>query len=410
MAITRAQVLIDSYDHTVVKPSSAKSLAPDKAERMIKHDALAIAAAFAVAPIVDSPWAVDADVPEHGQWIEEQLFPHRTKFITHAMYGEIIYGYSCWELVFTVEGGLDDIKWLKPQLTWVQRHIDTGAFEGLKVIDLHTGRLYYLPPEFSLFVSSDPAGGYAIPRLANAEAAFDAHQDAAESAARFTRKMAGALPILDYTSGETPVKHNGVVTDMDNQEVAQSILDRMRSASGIAMPQEYRLLQDKPVRSFDIRLLESQAAQADMTVMLKYNDERMTRALLVPSRAVNEGSFGTKAESEAQATVALQCMELRSAELVEVMNKYVVPRLLMMRFGVDDTVRLCNTPLDDEAQARYMKLLEAILTGAPELAARIDWEEMAKTLDLPMLPEGADPIFQYQPPVMPNQQPPQPNA
>jgi hypothetical protein len=82
------------------------------------------------------------------------------------------------------------------------------------------------------------------------------------------------------------------------------------------------------------------------------------RAFGIPERAVLEGQFGTKAESEAHADFAITNIEMRHGLLCQQISQHAVNLILDLNFGEDyrDTVCIEANPLSDDKMAFFRQL------------------------------------------------------
>jgi hypothetical protein len=404
---TGAQIIVDLYDGTMPRSMPTTTFTYDKARRMVKHPTVFIGRRFAAAPIVSAKYGVEADTDAIREYIEEQVLPHLTYFLYTSLYGEIDFGWSAFEVVYTADGQLDTLKALLNDFTYARRDAETGDFVGLKTTDRYTGQLIYLDPMHSLFVSHDDAGlgAYGTPRLASVELAYDAWLDANDTAQRYDSKMAGGITKIDYMPR--------VLTDKDGNDseafdIAKAAADSMKASGVMIVPNEPQVLGDKAVKTFEVERIDASGGQVDMIARMKYLDACMLRGLTQPERALTEASLsGSRADSVAHADIALLCMSLQANQLLECLNHYLVDRLTQIRFGKTGVAKLVVSALDDESTAQRWKMLLAGITDAatgPDLIAQIDWESELDRLGVARN-ENPEPVPQPEP-----TQPPQPQA
>jgi hypothetical protein len=218
-------------------------------------------------------------------------------------------------------------------------------------------------------------------------------------AERYDRKVAGAHWVIYYPRGQT--KYNGEMTD--NGVIAEELAQRMHAVSGVAVPRSVQEVVDTlgseagDLESLQWKIeLVSATTNASTAIIdrQKYLDTLKTRAYRFPERAILEGVFGTKAEAEAHADLAITGLDTRHIGLTDQVNRDLVNQTLRLNYGpgYDDKVFLKAAPLTDEAKAFLREIFKGMLAD-PNIAAGMDVGALQEKLKIPVLKQVA--VGQY---------------
>ena len=149
-------------------------------------------------------------------------------------------------------------------------------------------------------------------------------------------------------------------------------------------------------QSWRIELLSSGDGSANYYIeQNRYNDNLKARALGFPERAVFEGQFGTKAEAEVHADLAVQGLEKRSEQLTQSVSNQVLKPLIEFNFGEDVAEKVClkSNPIVDTAMQMFLRLYEKFLTNPDVLIEEFDninMREVREKLRIPQFEQGQD--------------------
>lgn len=376
-----------------------------------KHPTVALARAFAIAPVVAAEWSIDADDPdparpnemdERVRFIQDQLMPLRDEIVQIAMEGRIDYGWCPFEKVFEVrkwEGRprtmLKKAKALLVDLTDIRVKQDTGAFNGFYQPGIGITPEVSLDPEFALLIFWDGEGCnyYGRPLLENIRRTHQNWEDANAGAERYDKKMAGAQWAIHYPDGSSKV--GGV--DTDNATVATNLVGNLEASGSIIVPR--RILQfvtdlNQKLESdaWKIELIEHQSKQGSFIERMAYCDKMFARGMLFPERAILEGEFGTKAEATVHANLALTQRGLEHRRITRFINLYLVNQLLAINYGEDakNSVRLVASPLEDKAIAFFREVYKLLLAHPTASADAIEGIDLDGLTDLVGVPKGEE--------------------
>ena len=361
----------------------------DTYRRMRKDPTIALARALAMAPVQVGEWSIEADDSiddEQVKFILTQAKRWRQTYIDHAMMGSIDFGWAPFEIVYEVIEGAFVILKLKPLLHDITKILvdeKTGEFIGFKQGDL------VLPREVCLLTSFRVEGTqwYGQSLMENARVTYNQWVEANVGAARYDKKVSGSNFIVYYPYGKSRVGSK----EIDNIELAKTVLAALESSSGIAMPAALGQFVDKVAQQrqpdWKVELLsDGVPKQYSFISRLQYLDTLKVRALIIPERAITEGKFGTKAEAGVHQDIALTYMDLQHRYLTDIFNRDVVNTLTMQNFGMVDTIRLVAAPIVN-AQIAFLQQIYASIISSQTLSAEefgtIDTDAVKDQLGIP---------------------------
>jgi hypothetical protein len=339
-----------------------------KTYRQMRTDpTIAFARMLTVAPLTMAGWVYKdkPGAPDGAkEFIEAMFEPLRRRLVKTAVEGYIDFGWSPYEMVKTVdEWGYITIKRFKPLLqpyTDILVDKDHGEYIGLRQQGGRT--IVDLSIYDSLCICWDTEGTdyYGTPLMENARGPYNAWNSVEASSERYDNKIAGSHWIIHYPVGSSPM--NGVETD--NYEIAKMLINAMEASGKVIIPRKVEQFIDdmnaqKAEDAWKIELLsDSGSPGAQFINRAKYLDALKVRAFGIPERAVLEGQFGTKAESEAHADFAITNIEMRHGLLCQQISQHAVNLILDLNFGEDyrDTVCIEANPLSDDKMAFFRQL------------------------------------------------------
>jgi len=380
------------------KPPTNQRPSYSKLRLMRKDSTISLARQLVVAPVLASPWSIEAEQdapPEAKEFINSQMQPMRMHLLRTGMYGCIDFGWQPYEKVFKYDEAtghvvIHKLKPLLQDITDILVEEANGAYKGLKQ---ESNGNVTLEVEDSLLLNIDVEGTYWYGQglLENCEDPYDDWNAANISVKRYDNKVAGANWVVHYPIGTSMV--NGVETD--NFKVAKTFIAALEGNGAIAIPRRLSdlvddLNKDSP-DAWHIELLgDSSPKQYSQVARFKYLDALKVRALGLPERAVLEGQFGTKAEAEAHADLAITNMELRHKTLVQLINWHLVNQLLRLNFGqeAENKVYIEPAPIADLA-LQYLRSIYVEIIKNPDGFLQefehIDFEALKDRLGVPIL-------------------------
>ena len=147
-------------------------------------------------------------------------------------------------------------------------------------------------------------------------------------------------PVITYPEGTGKDAYGA---DQPNHVLAWQVLQNLGRGNGVAMPnrlapwaEEWAMRGVDPVQlaAWQIKFMESSEEHGnDFVAQMQHKETLMLRGWLVPERAVAEGHFGTKAEAESHADMAVAIAQHDMFDLLRAFNENVVDPLLALNFG-----------------------------------------------------------------------------
>ncbi len=352
---------------------------------------IALGRGLLISGILAGAWGVEADKGAKEEAIAaiKGLLPIREQFLQTAIgYGAVDFGWQGYEKIFCLKGGrivLDRLKPLLHDLSTIL--VDAkGNFRGYRQRTASSDTID-VPLEKALHIVFDAEGGnlYGTPLLENVRATAEMWDDCNDGAKKYDKKIAGSHFVVHYPPGTTTV--NDEV--LENSVVANRLLVALESSGSMALPSttaEYvEELIGKDVSKlyqWDITLLsDASPRQPSFIERLKYLDSLKVRGMIFPERAITEGQFGTKAESEVHLGLALAQMEKIDRIITRQLNDQLVNQLLLLNFGDDavGSVRLVSSPLVDKS-VEFLQDLYVKVFSTPD---GIDVEALREQLSIP---------------------------
>jgi hypothetical protein len=413
---TPAQVSVTvHYDGELGRPVGIGNDFYRKARLMRRDPTIKLARWFATAPIVGSSWSVECEygVPSGAKELIEGMSEYlRHDLVQTALYGLYDHGWQGYEKSFIARP--DNLYWcqyLKPlyaDWTYILVLEKTGEFAGFRqdpqTLTKYHGIELYLSTEESmlLYIDAEGTNWYGEAVMKAAEKAYDDWVICNQSAEKYDKKIAGSHWVVYYPRGTS--MYNGV--DTDNAVIANEIAQNMRAVSSVAIPRSVQEVVDtmsaqaasNESLQWKIDLLsDKSSAQSAIIDRLKYLDGLKFRAFGLPERSGLEGTYGTKAEAESHADLAILCLEMRHQGLCNQINRDLINQTMMLNYGpgYEDKVYLKPAPLTDEAKA-FLREIYKTLVMAPEEIAQLDMKALRDRLKVPTL-EYSDPAYSEPP-------------
>lgn len=363
---------------------------------------IALGRALVVAPAVAADWITEGakDTPQELiDFIDDNMQPMRTHLLRTALLAHVDFGWQGYEKILSPDAtGKIVLRKLKPLLqdiTSILADPKTGAFAGFFQKSGDTE--LRLEIEDSLLISIDVEGTqwYGQPLLENSRKACEKWDAVELAAARYDKKIAGAMIVIRFPEGQSNI--NGVLKD--NSAIANDVALAIQASGIVCMPSKFQAALDdieimdtpgdgeKDGWTIDL-LTDGSAGRGNFTERHKYLDSLKVRGLGLPERAVLEGQFGTKAESEAHADFAISNIEQRHDVVLQMVNWHCVNQLLRINFGeeFENKVWLSRVPLSDARRAVLKSLYSTLLTSPEGFAAEfdnIDTDAMREALGVP---------------------------
>lgn len=391
--------------HGVASYRRAREIRRDPTVRMVRE--------MAMAPILMAEWEyeeTESAPPGARELVKEVMDRLKMPLVKTSLCGMCDYGWQPYELV--ADQSPDGYTW--PKLKALLQDITTilvdaadGSFFGLKQNAMYgqrNGFVYLLEGE-CIVISQDVEGTdwYGESTLKSLEKTCDADEQVSKNGRKYDQKIAGTHWVIYYPLGTS--KMDGET--LENAVVARRLLANAEAVGGMIVPRSVVQSLDTmsaqaandEASQWKIELLSDQGkGQQPFTDRQKYLDVLKVRAFGFPERAVLEGQFGTKAEAEAHADMAVNNMEARHALLVsEHYNPKVVDWVLEKNYGPEyrGTVRVKPVRLADADKVMFRELYSLLLSDPTALQREVQEVDIHQVRDRLNIPEAAALPQQY---------------
>ena len=362
-----------------------------------KNSTVALARELAVSPIIASDWTIKADEGVPKEWenyVRDVFMPLRDEYLATALYfGDIDFGYQCWEKIIEPHDGYLKLVRLKQLLHDITEICigHKGGFIGVRQVGQNLGLNNSIHCGFRV----EGSYLYGIPLLENIRTIYNMWTDCNEGARRYDRKIAGSHIVVEYPPGSAFDRYG---KETENAILANQILQTLESAGGIAIPRDlaaYMQLLNTNDPGWKIWIMDQGGGhQHSFTDRLEYLDKQFTRGLHIPERAILEGRHGTLAEAEAHGDVIFTIQDIKHRRVTEELNRQAVKQMLYLNFGKEaikgghPRVKLVASPIADKQKMLFTQLYTQLLgspAGQQELAS-IDMKSMRDQLGIPTHP------------------------
>ena len=368
---------------------------------------IALARIIATAPCRSAKWMVesddnaDEDAVELVQDVADELLGDWLSWGCLAL----DFGFQAWEQIWADDGEYqkpERLKPLCPELTEILVDEAHGNYAGLKQADLK------LPVEKTILYSYDaePGNLYGRSRHENCrETAWAEWEILRKRLQRYTKRVAGATPIIMYPQGED-VEASGA--KRSNFDIGRQIMAALEDCDGVLMPNMLMnnaniadILRNggdpSKLRTWFIDFIEAKDSHgAEFKELMTYHDQLMMRGWLVPERAATEAqSSGSRADSESHGDIASAVGQSVLDDMLSTWNKQLVNRILAVNFGRASagTVRVVRVPLTAAQKKFYQDMCSKVLqqpSNIDILLKAVNMPALLKQADLPVKDTAED--------------------
>lgn len=305
---------------------------------MRKDPTISLGRRALVSSVVRGDWSYsvrDGESDELADELRGTFEPMRTAILRSALRGLIDFGWIPFEKVWRLDEGQVRLAKLKPllqDLTDILIDEATGNYAGLRQRDV-LGNEIFLVPEQTLLLSINVEGSnwYGEGLLESARRDYNDWNNANNGASRYDRKVAGNQIWINHPQGKDPR------TGEKYAATAAKIAAGLESAGIVTTPKALKKRpsdKDNWDESWEIKGVDTKGSlQPAFVDRLKYIDGRLIRALGFPERAILEGQFGTKAESEIHVKFVINFMEELEGDIVQAINWHVANMQLRFNHG-----------------------------------------------------------------------------
>ena len=396
-----------------LSPYRRGNLTPTRIREIRNDPTVSFCRQVILAPMIHTPWVYktrEGGTEEMVEFVQQNFECHRDWLLQDALFGALDFGWQPFEVVYEPKDGEIRIQKFKKVLqdyTCIVVAINDGDFAGFINQPIHSyfgdgttsgpGIMFLKPYAMNINLEVEGTDWYGRPVSEPLDPIVTAWDEVEKSATRYDKKVAGATWVVYYPVGET--NYNGQ-KDVSNHEIALNILNTLQASGGVAVPDEIQEFMDED--SIDVNakgkwrielIHATGSTQSTFTDRQKYLDNLKTRCFGIPERAILEGKFGTKAESEVQADVALSTIDTKHRLILDQINQQSVNGLLRLNYGeeFENAVYIEPAPLID-SHYQTIKEIYRLIIQSPELSKleieNIDVGKFRQLLNVPEA-EGA---------------------
>ena len=374
-------------------------------KRMRLDPQIRLALAAIKAPIMGLAWRAESVDGSLARFVESALEPV-WRSLVHSALNAVDFGFQAHEKVWQV----NDVEVEEPKAEGgprVRTYREVVTYRKLKDLD-----------PASVVILADEMGNFAGFRqlstdvVVPAEKAFvvtfekewgnlygTSRLDAAYEPWYWCRVLYASCNRYFERKGDPPIKGHApaeIRLDEDGNEVnsldeANAVINSLRAGGTAVFPDE-RDEHGHPRWDFEFLLDDK---RADMFLdYIQHLEVMKLRALLVPERVLTqEGATGSYALAQEHTDTFLRSEELLIQELLDHINRYLVPQLVFYNFGpAAAPVHITTSGLSRSSRELMKELLLRILDAEraanegepPNLAAVIDTVKLLEELNLPV--------------------------
>ena len=375
-------------------------IAMDKVfNEMMRHPTIRLATDVVIAMMMQTPWSIDAQEDQIAEFQWGQIEPYRKSFIRSAFRGYLKDGWRAFETRFGfvqdeqlgLRQSIDGLKALKSTRTDILVSEDTGEVLGLENLSTK-GETRQVDVAHMILTNSDDDGFGELgePLLATVKGPYERWDNCDKGAQRYDEKVAGGFLFIKYPVGRTKWSEAGGEYS-DNAEIAERLGQTYRAAGWGAVPVDVDEDADGNMKLMEAWKAEVVAAagglQPGFLTRLKYCDAMMLRCFGVPERSTTEGTFGTKAESEAHSDIAMLVNGERHGTFVDDFNTYLMEPWNLANFGDPGASRLVLGKLDPSSRELFAQIFTALMADpmlGHDVTSRVDIENLLEKLQIPV--------------------------
>jgi hypothetical protein len=369
---------------------------------MLRDPTIKLAVDVIVAMLMQQPWTVEGQDADICDFTWAQIEPYKEYIIRSSFRGLLKDGWRTFETRYDIEdvdfrGGksrrqvITGVKSLRSSMTDVLIDEETGDFIGVENTD-RRGKKVVIDKNHVLWVNFDDEGygdlGEALLRVP--QDSWRKWNTCDAGAQRYDDKCAGGFTWIRYPVGATPETAGG--DPVDHSELARRLGEAYKASGYGATPVDVDPESGEITESAWAmeRVTDGGGLQPSFITRLKYLDSLKLRAFGIPERAATEGTFGTKAEAEAHADVAIIVNLERHKRMVQATNTHVVEPFNRSNWGKPGACRLLLGKLDPEDRALFSTIFTALMTDpvfGEQIAGQVDVQAMLDKLNVPVAQE-----------------------
>lgn len=400
----QVSTMISPMDGEMPRPATIGADFYRKAREIRRDPTIRMVRELSMAPLLMAEWeyvASDDAPPGAKELVESVMNQMRLPLLRTSLAGMCDYGWQPYEVIAEQRDDGVSVPRVKPllqDLTHILVNAADGTYFGLRqtpTVGTRIGWVYLLDQQ-SFVISQDVEGTnwYGEPTLRSLEKTYDESEVVNKSSRKYDAKIAGTHWVIYYPLGTSD--YGGQT--LDNGEIAQKLLQQAEAVGGIAVPRSVINMLDSmnaaqannEASQWKIELLsDSGKGQQPFTDRQKYLDILKVRAFGFPERSILEGQFGTKADAEAHADIAVSNLEVRHALVCLQYSLKVVNLILTWNYGpqAKGKVWIKASPLADDKKSFFRQLYLALIANPQGFMTEMSAVDMAQLRDKLGLPE-----------------------
>jgi len=400
----QVSTMISPMDGEMPRPATIGADFYRKAREIRRDPTIRMVRELSMAPLLMAEWeyvAADDAPPGAKELVESVMTQMRLPLLRTSLAGMCDYGWQPYEVIAEQRDDGVSVPRVKPllqDLTHILVNAADGTYFGLRqtpTVGTRIGWVYLLDQQ-SFVISQDVEGTnwYGEPTLRSLEKTYDESEVVNKSSRKYDAKIAGTHWVIYYPLGTSD--YGGET--LDNGAIAQKLLQQAEAVGGIAVPRSVINMLDSmnaaqannEASQWKIELLsDSGKGQQPFTDRQKYLDILKVRAFGFPERSILEGQFGTKADAEAHADIAVSNLEVRHALVCLQYSLKVVNLVLTWNYGpqAKGKVWIKASPLADDKKSFFRQLYLAMIANPQGFMTEMSAVDMAQLRDKLGLPE-----------------------
>jgi hypothetical protein len=369
--------------------------------KMLKHPTIKLCIDVVTAMAMKEPWVIECEDDDIAEYTYNQFEPYREKWIRSAIRGFIIDGWRLFEtlndIAATDKLGLKQtlagVKPLKPENITILVNPDTGDFAGALFKGKDKQTETFIDPRHLTWINQDDDGygEFGEELLNSVWLPWHKWELSEEGAQRYDEKVAGGFLHITCPTGVTPF--GGSLEPTRNELIAKQMAESFK-ASGYAItpidvfdPQTGQVL-PQVLEAWKVNYISTAGnMQPSFVSREKYLDALMLRCFGLPERSVTEGTFGTKAEAEAHADIAMLVNSERHKRIVADISTQALKEFNLANWGDAGITRLTVGKLDPESRALFGTIFTALMADpmlGDSVAGQVDVAALLDKLQVPV--------------------------
>jgi hypothetical protein len=370
---------------------------------MLRDPTISLAVSIVKAMMMKQPWAFEGEDEEACEKYKKSVLPFKERIVESALMGILRGGWKSIEVAFKIEESISVLAGVKPlrnSCTDTMVYLDSGEFAGVRN-RADSGTEVEIDNEHVIYVTvSEDTDEPADPLMRVAEGPFVKWEAADVGAQRYDDKCAGGFVHVRVPVGQTPYAARGGA-ETDNSIIALDMVKSLKGGGYAITPIKCDPETGEPVseKAWSVEHVSAGGGlQPGFVVRQKYMDALKLRAFGIPERSTTEGTFGTKAEAEQHADIAVIVNTARHERIIKAVNEGPIKAMNRANYGKEEAVVLTLGKLEPEDRELFVGIFKSLMADpvfGDDIAARVNVEAMLDKLRIPTrTPEEAEALLE----------------